>query len=105
MTIISYAMPKIRGIGEANCNRAQVWEMWGFWLMTVSMVFITLFLTGAGVLQVWLQRLPETGEALSFMATQDKLAIFYWLREIAGVFFLLGLLTYFRSFFVQEKTA
>jgi nitric oxide reductase subunit B len=105
MTIMSYAMPKIRGIGEANCNRAQVWEMWGFWLMTVAMVFITLFLTGAGVLQVWLQRLPESGEALSFMATQDKLTIFYWLREIAGVFFLIGLLAYLSSFWVKEKTA
>ncbi len=105
MTIISYAMPKIRGIGEANCNKAQVVEMWGFWLMTVSMVFITLFLTGAGILQVWLQRLPESGEALGFMATQDKLAIFYWLREIAGVFFLFGLIAYIASFFVTEKKA
>jgi len=105
MTIISYAMPKLRGIGEANCNRAQVREMWGFWLMTVAMVFITLFLTGAGVLQVWLQRLPESGEALSFMVTQDKLAIFYWLREIAGVFFLIGLISYISSFWVTEKEA
>ncbi|GHE83900.1 cbb3-type cytochrome c oxidase subunit I [Thalassotalea profundi] len=103
MTIISYAMPKIRGIGECNCNRAQVWEMWGFWLMTVAMVFITLCLTGAGVLQVWLQRLPETGEALSFMVTQDKLSIFYWLREVAGVVFLLGLIAYLTSFFIKEK--
>jgi len=103
MTIMSYAMPKLRGIGEANCNRAQVVEMWGFWLMTVAMVFITLFLTGAGILQVWLQRIPESGEALSFMATQDKLAIFYWLREIAGVIFLLGLVAYIWSFFVTEK--
>jgi len=103
MTIMSYAMPKLRGIGEANCNKAQVIEMWGFWLMTVAMVFITLFLTGAGILQVWLQRLPESGEALSFMATQDKLEIFYWLREIAGVIFLLGLISYLTSFFITEK--
>ena len=103
MTIISYAMPKLRGIGEANCNKAQVVEMWGFWLMTVAMVFITLFLTGAGILQVWLQRIPESGEALSFMATQDKLEIFYWLREIAGVIFLLGLISYLTSFFITEK--
>jgi len=105
MTIISYAMPKLRGIGEANCNKAQVVEMWGFWLMTVAMVFITLFLTGAGILQVWLQRLPESGEALSFMATQDKLEIFYWLREIAGVFFLIGLISYLTSFFITDKKA
>jgi len=103
MTIMSYAMPKLRGIGEANCRKAQVVEMWGFWLMTVSMVFITLFLTGAGILQVWLQRIPESGEALGFMATQDKLAVFYWLREIAGVFFLFGLIAYLASFFVTEK--
>ena len=105
MTIISYAMPKLRGIGEANCNKAQVVEMWGFWLMTVAMVFITLFLTGAGILQVWLQRLPESGQALSFMATEDKLEIFYWLREIAGVFFLIGLIAYLVSFFVTDKKA
>jgi len=79
--------------------------MWGFWLMTVAMVFITLFLTGAGILQVWLQRLPESGQALSFMATQDKLEIFYWLREIAGVFFLIGLIAYLVSFFITDKKA
>ncbi|WDE01515.1 cbb3-type cytochrome c oxidase subunit I [Thalassomonas actiniarum] len=105
MTIISYAMPKLRGIGEANSNKAQVCEMWGFWLMTVAMVFITLFLTGAGILQVWLQRLPESGEALSFMATQDKLALFYWMREVSGVIFLIGLLAYLASFFIGGKEA
>jgi len=67
------------------------------------MVFITLFLTGAGILQVWLQRLPESGEALNFMATQDKLSIFYWAREAAGVIFLIGLITYLSNFFVDKK--
>lgn len=97
LTIISYAMPALRGQGQAASNKAQVLEMWGFWLMTIAMVFITLFLTGAGVLQVWLQRLPEVG-ALSFMETQDKIAIFYWLREVAGVIFMMGLIVYFFSF-------
>jgi nitric oxide reductase subunit B len=103
LTIISYAMPKLRGVGEASSNKAQVIEMWGFWLMTVSMVFITLFLTGAGILQVWLQRIPENGEALNFMATQDKLSIFYWAREAAGVVFLIGLITYLSNFLVDRK--
>ena len=100
ITIISYAMPIMRGRPNGNSNQAQVVEMWGFWLMTISMVFITLFLTGAGVLQVWLQRLPESGEALSFMATQDKIALFYWLRLISGVGFMAGLVVYLVSFFV-----
>ena len=67
LAIISYAMPLIRGKAAANSNQAQVWEMWSFWLMTVSMVFITLFLTGAGILQTWLQRVSDT--PMSFMAT------------------------------------
>ena len=102
LTIISYAMPVLRGRPDGNSNKAQVVEMWGFWLMTISMVFITLFLTGAGILQVWLQRIPESGTALGFMATQDQLSLFYWLREIAGVTFLIGLVAYLWSFFVDK---
>ena len=98
MTLISYAMPKLRGIGEAPDNKAQVLEMWGFWLMTISMVFITLFLSAAGVVQIWLQRMPEDGAALSFMATQDQLMIFYWFRLGAGLVFLVGLVAYLSSF-------
>jgi len=91
-------MPKLRG-EEAASPRAQVVEMWSFWLMTVSMVFITLFLTGAGVLQVWMQRYTETPEA--FMVVQDKISIFYWLREAAGAVFMIGLILYVTSFFIK----
>ena len=98
LTMISYAMPILRG-QEASDERSQVLEMWSFWLMTVSMVFITLFLTGAGILQVWLQRYST--DPIPFMAAQEKIAIFYWLREIAGVVFLIGLVLYVMSFFVK----
>ncbi len=37
LTIISYAMPLMRG-RAANSNKAQVVEMWAFWLMTISIV-------------------------------------------------------------------
>ncbi len=98
LTIISYAMPMLRGRDAANSERSQTLEMWSFWLMTVSIVFITLFLTGAGILQVYLQR--YTGDPLPFMVVQEKIAMFYWLREVAGVVFIIGLLTYVASFFV-----
>jgi nitric oxide reductase subunit B len=100
LTMISYAMPLMRGRKAANSNKSQVLEMWSFWLMTVSMVFITLFLTGAGILQVWLQRYSDT--PISFMAGQDKIAILYWMREGAGVIFLVGLVLYILSFFVGQ---
>ena len=96
MTMISYAMPILRG-RAANSNAAQVMEMWGFWLMTIAMVFITLFLTAAGILQVWLQRVSAT--PMSFMDAQDQVMLFYWLREAAGVIFLIGLIVYLCSFF------
>ena len=100
LTIISYAMPLLRG-RQANGNKSQVVEMWGFWLITVSMVFITLFLTAAGILQVWLQRVSQT--PLPFMQAQDQVAVFYWARELAGVIFLIGLIAYLASFFVKGE--
>jgi nitric oxide reductase subunit B len=98
LTMISYAMPILRG-RAANPERAQIMEMWSFWLMTIAMFFIALFLTGAGIVQVWLQRLSPT--PMGFMAVQDQLAIFYWAREGAGVVFLIGLILYIGSFFVK----
>jgi len=103
LTIISYAMPMLRGRAAANSEKAQVVEMWGFWLMTVSIVFLTLFLTGAGILQVYLQRATEI--PLPFMVVQDKIVLFYWLREIAGSIFLIGLVVYLWSFFVGGDEA
>jgi len=102
LTMISYAMPLMRG-RAANSNKSQVLEMWSFWLMTIAIVFITLFLTAAGILQVWLQRVSAT--PMSFMDAQSQVSLFYWLREWSGVIFLVGLLVYIYSFFVpgEEK--
>jgi len=102
LTMISYSMPIMRGQKASNLT-AQSLEMWSFWVMTVSMVFITLFLTGAGILQVFLQRYSES--PMSFMVTQDKITLFYWLRETAGLVFLVGLILYVTSFFVKGKAA
>jgi nitric oxide reductase subunit B len=102
LTMISYTMPIMRG-REANSPLAQVVEMWSFWLMTISIVFITLFLTAAGILQIWLQRIAA--EPMSFMATQDQVSLFYWMREFTGFIFLTGLLLYVASFFIKGKPA
>ncbi|MEN8168967.1 MAG: cbb3-type cytochrome c oxidase subunit I [Pseudomonadota bacterium] len=105
LTIISYSMPMMRGRAAANSAKSQIMEMWSFWLMTVSMVFITLFLTGAGILQVYMQRMGGDA-AQPFMVVQEKIELFYWLREGAGLVFLIGLIVYVMSFFVggEEQT-
>ena len=102
IAMISYAMPILRG-REANSQRAQSWEMWSFWIMTISMGVMVLALTGAGILQVWLQRMPTEG-AMPFMATQDQLRFFYWLRLYGGLGFLVGLITYLSSFWIGSGT-
>ncbi len=103
LAIISYAMPMLRG-RIANSQSAQNTEMWSFWLMTIGMGVMALALTGAGILQVWLQRMPTTG-AMSFMDTQDQLRFFYWIRMAGGVSFLLGLMAYLYSFFIGGTPA
>lgn len=102
LTMISYTMPILRG-REANNRKAQVVEMWAFWLMTIAMVFITLFLTAAGILQIWLQRIAA--EPMGFMAAQDQVALFYWMREITGLVFFTGLVLYIVSFFIKGEEA
>ena len=68
--------------------------------MTIGMAVMVLALTGAGILQIWLQRMPSDGTAMSFMSTQDQLAFFYWVRIVGGVIFLIGQFMYFASFFI-----
>ncbi|MCX7193014.1 MAG: cbb3-type cytochrome c oxidase subunit I [Proteobacteria bacterium] len=102
LTMISYAMPMLRG-RSANSRSSQVMEMWAFWLMTISIVCITLFLTAAGILQIWLQRMGTS--PMSFMDAQDQIRIFYWAREFSGLVFLVGLVLYIWSFFFKNSEA
>jgi len=101
LTMISYAMPHLRFRQPAASARAQLMEMWSFWLMSIAMVSITLFLTAAGILQVWLQRMGE--DPLPFMVVQQKIALFYWMREVSGLIFFVGLMLYVGSFFVKGE--
>ncbi|MCK5725308.1 MAG: cbb3-type cytochrome c oxidase subunit I [Thiotrichaceae bacterium] len=100
LTMISYSMPIMRGKKAANVN-AQKLETLSFWLMTISMSFITVFLTIAGFIQVYWQRYIDN--PLPFMVVQDKIETVYWLREISGLVFLLGLIIYVYSFFAKGE--
>jgi nitric oxide reductase subunit B len=101
LTIISYAMPLLRGRKVAGSNRSQVIEMWSFWLLSVSMVFMTLFMTAAGVLQIWMQRIGTDPQP--FIQVQEQIAVFYWARLLAGLVFFIGVVVYLTSLFVGNK--
>jgi nitric oxide reductase subunit B len=100
LTLISYAMPTLRG-RVANSLESQTMEKSAFWVMNISMFVMVLALTGAGILQVWLQRMG----AMPYMAAQDQITFFYWIRLLSGAAFLVGLLMYVWSFFIGGEPA
>ena len=101
-TIISYAMPIMRGRNKGNGPNSQKVERLSVWLMVWGMLGLTIALTVAGVWQIALQRWPESGEALSFMATQIEIIPVYMIRLGFGLMTFTGLVMYIYSFFVKD---
>jgi len=104
-TLISYAMPILRGRPHGNGPKAQKVERASFWLMVIGMLGLTLALTIAGIMQIEMQRIPDSAHALSFMDTQAQISTVYAIRLAFGLMVLVGLFTYFYSFFVKEEKA
>jgi nitric oxide reductase subunit B len=102
-TIVSYAMPIMRARPHGNSPKAQKVELASFWMMVIGMLGLTAALTIAGAMQVFLQRMGDA--PLGFMATQAEISSVYGVRLAFGVMVLVGLLTYFYSFFVKEESA
>ena len=95
IAIMSYALPILKNRDPYN----QVLNMASFWLMSGGMVFMTFVLTFAGTIQTHLQRV--NGE--DFMAVQDQLQIFYWMRFGSGVAVVLGVFLFIYAMLVPRK--
>ncbi len=95
LAMISYAVPNIKKTVVTH----QKAEILAFWIMVVSMVFIALSLTGAGIVQSYLQRVL----GMPFMETQSHMALFYGLRFFFGITFAAGLAIYIYDFFTPGK--
>ena len=89
--IITFAMPQLRRVQPYN----QVLNMWGFWIMTGAMCFMTFTLTFAGVVQTHLQRVL----GMNYMEVQDQLGLFYLMRLGAGVAVAIGAVMLIYAFF------
>jgi len=99
-TVISYAMPILRGRPHGNCKAAQKRELGAFWMMNIGMVGLTLALTVAGITQIIDQRVGT--DLLPFMESQASMTGIYTIRLGFGLLVFTGLLTYLSSFFVKE---
>ncbi len=95
IAMFTYAMPNILKREPYN----QVLNMWGFWITSSGVTFMTFALTFAGVVQSHLQRVM----GMNFMEVQDALGLFYWMRLGAGIATLVGVVLIVWSLAVPGK--
>jgi nitric oxide reductase subunit B len=96
IAIIYITLPKIRGAEEFNMARGYK----AFWWMTVSMVFIVLTITGAGMVQTYMERLL----GLDYVTVKANYNMWFWIfRAIFGVGFLYGTWLFVYDFFKLGK--
>jgi len=99
IAMIYVTLPALRGIKQYDPSRAYV----AFWWMTISMVFITMTLTGAGMVQVYMERLM----GLDYEAVKANYNLWFWIfRAIFGVGFLVGVGIFVLDYFtLKEKSS
>ena len=96
MAMIYVTLPAIRGVKEFNSSRAYQ----SFWWLTISMVFIVLTITGAGMVQVYMERLM----GLDYVAVKSIYNLWFWIfRAIFGVGFLVGVGIFVVDYFKLGK--
>jgi nitric oxide reductase subunit B len=98
IAMIYVTLPALRGIKEYDPSRAYA----AFWWMTISMVFITMVLTGAGMVQVYMERLM----GLDYVAVKSNYNLWFWIfRAIFGVGFLVGVSIFVWDYFTLKEKA
>jgi nitric oxide reductase subunit B len=96
LAMIYIALPTLRGVKQFNQSRGYV----AFWWMTISMIFITFSLTGAGLVQSYLERVM----GLDYVTVKSAYNHYFWIfRAIFGVGFLVGALIFVKDFFTAGK--
>jgi nitric oxide reductase subunit B len=96
MSMIYVTLPSIRGVKEFNSSRAYQ----SFWWLTISMVLIVMTITGAGMVQVYMERLM----GLDYVAVKANYNLWFWIfRAIFGVGFLIGVSIFVIDFFRLGK--
>ncbi len=96
MSMIYVTLPAIRGVKEFDPSRA----FQAFWWMTISMIFIVLTTTGAGMVQTYMERLM----GLDYVTVKASYNLWFWIvRAIFGVGFLIGVCIFVVDYFKLGK--
>ncbi|WP_374545059.1 cbb3-type cytochrome c oxidase subunit I [Rhodoblastus sp.] len=94
LAMMTYAFPLLRNRAPYN----QVLNMVSFWVISSGVVFMTVTLTFAGVLQTHLERVM----GMSYMDAQDQIGLFYVMRFGAGAVTVVGVLMFIYSLLVAR---
>lgn len=92
IAVIYYALPRLR-FGGDEYDQRRGW--WAFWLMTSGMAVMTVALTVAGIVQIYLERML----GLPFAEVQSYLGIYYDIRLAGGVLMTAGIALFLADVF------
>jgi nitric oxide reductase subunit B len=96
LAMIYITLPAIRGVKEFSASRAYQ----SFWWMSISMAFFTLTLTGAGMVQTYMERLM----GLDYVVVKTVYNHWFWIfRAIFGIGFLIGVGMFVVDYFKLGK--
>jgi nitric oxide reductase subunit B len=96
VAMIYVTLPSIRGVGEFKQTRG----FQSFWWMTISMIFIVITITGAGMVQTYMERLL----GLDYVTVKATYNLWFWIfRTIFGIGFLVGVLMLVADIFTLGK--
>ncbi|MEW6409492.1 MAG: cbb3-type cytochrome c oxidase subunit I [Nitrospirota bacterium] len=94
--VIYVALPELRGAKEFTQKRGY----YAFWWMTISMFFIVLTITGAGMVQTYMERLM----GLDYVAVKAHYNLWFWIfRAFFGVGYLIGMVIFVIDYFKLGK--
>jgi nitric oxide reductase subunit B len=84
VAIMYIALPELAGRPESYDQRR---GFMAFWWMTISMIFVVVILTGAGMVQVYMERVI----GLDYVAVKSSYNLWFWIfRSIFGAGFAVG---------------
>jgi nitric oxide reductase subunit B len=86
LTVIYYALPKLKGLQSFNQRRG----FWAFWIMTIAMMAIGLAFGVAGVIQSYMQR----GLGIDFLTVQGFMRPWFMAVFFSGLGFFVGVIIY-----------
>ncbi|MDZ4383477.1 MAG: cbb3-type cytochrome c oxidase subunit I [Thermodesulfovibrionia bacterium] len=96
IAMIYVTLPSLRGVKDFNQSRGYL----AFWWMTISMIFIVITLTGAGMVQTYMERLF----GLDYVTVKATYNLWFWIfRVIFGVGFLTGVAILVYDYFKLGK--